>query len=118
VDPVVAEAVGPSSGVWEWQRVDLLEPDSRRELCDWANARQGGYGRRKTCASGIVATDATPEACDAHLFVLGACGVKTADLEACVNVGETDLCASAASDACGAIRRCPASDGGPAPVRP
>jgi hypothetical protein len=111
-DADVAE-VGESSGVWEWQRVDLLEPRSRRALCDWANARQGGYGRTQRCGSSFLTTDRSAAECDTRMLALGRCGVVTANLEDCVNAGQADLCAAAASAACAALREChPTPDGG------
>jgi hypothetical protein len=104
-DASVAE-VGESSFVWAWQRVDLLDPESRLELCDWMNARQGGYGRSQRCATGVLTTDHDAAHCDQHLLALGACGVVTAQVEACVNVGESDLCASAADALCAKLTSC------------
>jgi hypothetical protein len=105
-DAAAVAELGSSSGVWEWQRVDLLDPGSRRELCDWANGRGGGYGRQVVCATGVVANDADRAACDRRLFVLGACGVVTHDVEACSNASAADLCAAMTSPFCAPLLRC------------
>ena len=44
--------VGNSSGVPRSSTVGSLDGSQEATLCDWENAKQGGYGRSVTCSDG------------------------------------------------------------------
>jgi hypothetical protein len=102
-----------TSGVWEWQRVDLLSASEKKTLCDWENAARGGYGQKTSCAGGQVDNDADQEACVArHDFVGAQCGVIAADVEACASMLRENICVYLIWRVCEVFRTCRSDAGG------
>lgn len=78
-------------------------------LCDWTNARQGGYGRSVTCLDGTEqTTDADRVSCVGVIPQVGiACPTLTvADVETCVKAIGPMLCEITTNPACGNLAAC------------
>ena len=106
--------VGSSSGVSRQATVASLTPQQAGTLCDWTNARQGGYGRDVTCSDGSSeGTDPDKQSCVESIPYIGtACPTLTvADIEDCANAIGSDVCALATAAGCANLRQCLASVG-------
>jgi hypothetical protein len=106
--------VGPSSGLSRQATVASLTPQQAGTLCDWTNARQGGYGRDVTCSNGSSeGTDPDKQSCVESIPYIGtACPTLTvADIEDCANAIGSDVCMIATAAGCANLRQCLASVG-------
>jgi hypothetical protein len=86
----------------------LTEAQAAR-LCDWANLKQGGYGRTVTCSDGTQeVTHADNLSCVESIpYVAVACPTLTvADVENCVNAIGADLCQTTTHPACANLAAC------------
>jgi hypothetical protein len=86
-------------------------------LCDWTNARQGGYGRSVTCTDGSPqTTDVSQADCVASVPAAGTyCPTLTVgDDEDCANAVLTDLCSLPNQAACANLNACISSLPAPA----
>jgi hypothetical protein len=100
---------GTSSGVPRTSTIGSLSPAQAATLCDWVNAKQGGYGRSVTCSDGsTTTTDANQAEC-----VAGSAAAQTycptltvADTEDCTNAIGTNLCEISTASACAAVATC------------
>jgi hypothetical protein len=86
---------GPA-GVDRSANVASISSSELGALCDWANARLGGYGRTETCNDGrSFHTFASQAECVAHPFPM-TCNATVGQYEDCITavVGNTSsLCA-------------------------
>jgi hypothetical protein len=99
----------PSSGLPLTAPLASLTGPQAATLCDWTNARQGGYARSVTCTDGSAeATDPDRATCVQLISYLGAlCPTLTVgDTEECVDATRTNLCGIATSPACAALVAC------------
>ena len=104
-----ANDVGPSSGLPRTATVGSLTPAQAGLLCDWTNAKQGGYGRVVNCPDGSQQTsdpDAATCVQSAGDFATYCPTVLVADVEDCANATGTDLCAFTTAAACANLRAC------------
>lgn len=100
---------GNSSGVPRASTVGSLSASQAATLCDWTNAKQGGYGRTVTCPDGSTRTTDTNQAeCVAGASVAQtACPTLTVgDTEDCANAIGTNLCEVVTASACAAVATC------------
>jgi hypothetical protein len=100
---------GPSSGLSRQATIASLTTQQAGTLCDWTNAKQGGYGRDATCSDGSdQGTDPDMESCVESVPLVGAlCPTLTVgDIEDCANATGTDLCAFATAAGCAVFRQC------------
>jgi len=100
---------GPSSGLSRQATLASLTSQQAATLCDWSNAKQGGYGREATCSDGsLQETDSDKQSCVESVPYVGAlCPTLTVgDIEDCANATGTDLCALTTAAACAAFRQC------------
>jgi hypothetical protein len=100
---------GDSSGVPRSATVGSLSSTDATTLCDWVNAKQGGYGRTVTCSDGSTRTTDTDQA----ICVAGSHAAQTAcptltvgETEDCANAIGSDLCAISTASACAAVSAC------------
>jgi hypothetical protein len=106
IGALLAIACGSSDGGGGPAGVDRSAPiasigtSELGEICDWANARLGGYGRTEKCSDGrSFHTFASHDECAAHPFPL-TCMATVGQYEDCVTAltsKSSSLCASAAS---------------------
>jgi hypothetical protein len=100
-----------SSGFPRDKLVAHLTPAEVARLCDWLSAKQGGYGRRVTCADGHTAeTDESLVTCvrdylDLRL-VLETCQLTVGQMEDCSRAVGLDLCTLETANECGPLRAC------------
>jgi hypothetical protein len=97
---------GLSTGLPRWNILGSLDTPQAGTLCDWANAKQGGYGRSVMCPDGSEqTTDDDKATCvqTAPLFADFCPTLTVGDVEDCVNAIGTDLCALATASGGGAI---------------
>jgi len=100
---------GTSSGLPRTDTVGSLIPSDAGLLCDWTNAKQGGYGRAVTCTDGSSqGTDPDKASCIQSVHDFGtACPTLTvADVEDCANAIGQDICQLTSSPACTNLNRC------------
>jgi hypothetical protein len=100
---------GNSSGVPRTSTVGSLSPTQAATLCDWTNAKQGGYGRTVNCSDGSTRTTDTNQAeCVAGSSAAQtACPTLTvANTEDCANAIGANLCEVSTASACAAIAAC------------
>ena len=101
--------VGSSSGLPRSSTVASLTQTEFGTLCDWTNAKQGGYGRSMMCSDGSEETTDADKAYCVAAFPLVAqyCPTLTvADLEDCANATGTNLCAYPTAAGCANARAC------------
>jgi hypothetical protein len=100
---------GPTSGLSRQATIASLNAQQAATICDWTNAKQGGYGRDTTCSDGSSQeTDADKQTCVESVPLVGAlCPTLTVgDIEDCANATGTDLCALTTAAGCAAFRQC------------
>jgi hypothetical protein len=116
--PSTGSSVGPSSGLPRGSTVGSLTTAQAVVLCDWTNARQGGYGRNVTCTDGSTqTTDPNQADCVAGVpFFLSYCPTLTVgDAEDCTNAVLIDLCSLPNQAACANVNAC--LNSAPAPAQ-
>lgn len=104
-----APPVGNSSGLPRSSTIASLTTAQAGTLCDWANAKEGGYGRSMTCPDGSDgSTDPSRESCVSLVVYLGIkCPtLSVGDLEDCGNASGADVCSIPAQAACAAFNAC------------
>lgn len=102
-------ALGTSSGVAPGIRLMNLSFDQATALCNWANQKQGGYGRSVTCSSGSVqSTNSSAAGCVQRTLALGGqcLALTVGNIEDCANATGTDLCKLETAAPCGTILTC------------
>jgi hypothetical protein len=102
-------SVGTASGVARSKALANLTFDEASALCDWANQKQGGYGRSVTCSSGrLESTGSSTGSCVTRTLGLGGqCQALTvANIEDCANAAGPDLCQLESAAACSPIWSC------------
>lgn len=102
-------SVGNSSGVPRSSTVGSLDGSQAATLCDWENAKQGGYGRSVTCPDGSTqTTDPDRATCvsQAPYFSTYCPTLTVGDLEDCANALGTNICNVATEPACGPVATC------------
>jgi hypothetical protein len=107
--PSNRSGVGPSSGLPRGSTFGSLTNAQAVVLCDWTNARQGGYGRNVTCTDGSTqTTDPNQAECVAAVPTAGSyCPTLTVgDAEDCANAVLTDLCTLPNQAACANVNAC------------
>jgi hypothetical protein len=99
---------GPSSGLTRSEALATLDANETGILCDWSNAKQGGYGRNVSCPDGPGTTDRSKESCVSGIPLYASlCPTLTVgDVEDCDNAIGTDLCAFYTAAACANVRAC------------
>jgi len=78
-------------------------------LCDWTNAKQGGYGRSVTCADGATrTTDPSQSECVAGVsgFQTNCPTLTVANVEDCTNAIGSNLCEITTASACAPVATC------------
>ena len=101
--------VGPSSGLPRTAAIGSLSPSDAGILCDWTNAKQGGYGRAVSCADGTQqGTDPDKTSCVQSVGDYGgSCPTLTvADVEDCADATGTNVCAFGTTAACDKLAAC------------
>jgi hypothetical protein len=91
-----------ASGVASGKRLDTLTDAEKAQLCDWTNAKLGGYGGSIDCGGGLT-LDAKPSqaACVAGLPTT--CAATVAQAEACANA---QSCANLVPAECAPLLQC------------
>ena len=100
---------GDSSGVPRASTVASLSASQAATLCDWENAKQGGYGRSVTCGdAGTRTTDTNQQECVMGMsYTKTACPTLTvANVEDCANAIGADLCAISTNATCAPLATC------------
>ena len=94
---------GPgASGVASSKRLDSLTEAEKATLCDWTNAKLGGYGMSVDCGGGLaLEADASQADCVAEWYT--SCAATVAQGEACANAAS---CSNLLPDACAWILSC------------
>ena len=73
-----------ASGVASGKRLDSLTDAEKGTLCDWQNAKLGGYGMSMDCGGGVsLEADASQADCVADWFTT--CTATVGQAEACAN---------------------------------
>lgn len=91
-----------ASGVASSKRLDSLTDAEKALLCDWTNAKLGGYGMSMDCGGGLsLDADASQAECVADWFTT--CAATVAQGEACANASS---CADLIPAACAPIASC------------
>jgi hypothetical protein len=91
-----------ASGVASSKRIDSLTDAEKALLCDWTNAKLGGYGGSVDCGGGFsLNADASQAECVADWFTT--CAATVAQGEACANASS---CADPIPAACAPIASC------------
>jgi hypothetical protein len=101
--------VGNSSGLPRSSTLASLTSGQGGTLCDWVNAKEGGYGRTFNCPDGSQAmSDPDRASCVDVIGYLGTnCPTLTvANLEDCANASGTDVCSIPTQTACAAFDAC------------
>jgi hypothetical protein len=100
-----APPTGSSSGLPRSAAISDLTADQQPALCDWWNAKQGGYGQSIDCGgTEPEVTDGDQAEC---VDGLSACDSATvADFEDCANAMGTDLCKFRTAPACATLANC------------
>jgi hypothetical protein len=102
-------SVGNSSGVPRSSTIGSLDSSQAVTLCDWENAKQGGYGRSITCPDGSTqTTDADRATCVSQVPYFGTyCPTLTVgDIEDCANALGINICNVGSEPACGPVAAC------------
>jgi hypothetical protein len=102
-------AVGTSSGLPRTDTVGSLTAAQAATLCDWLNARQGGYGQSVTCPDGSHDdTDNNQASCVASVptVATGCPSLTVGDIEDCANAIGTNLCAMSTAAGCANVNAC------------
>ncbi len=102
-------AVGTSSGLPRTDTVGSLTGAQAATLCDWLNAKQGGYGRSVSCPDGSEAdTDLSQASCVASVpsFATGCPSLTVGDVEDCANAIGTSLCQMPTAAGCANVNAC------------
>jgi hypothetical protein len=97
------------SGVPATTKLTELTPDQAKAVCDYSNAKQGGYGRKMTCSDGLDYDTHSDQAfCITQLPGLGSvCNDLTVgDIEGCADATGADLCKAATAPGCAALEDC------------
>ncbi|HXJ22778.1 MAG TPA: hypothetical protein VMT03_21350 [Polyangia bacterium] len=100
---------GNSSGVPRSSTIASLTTTQSATLCDWEDAKQGGYGRTVTCTDGSTRTTDTNQAeCIAGMgYAKTLCPTLTvADVEDCANAIGANLCEISTDPACANLAAC------------
>ena len=91
-----------ASGVASGKRLDSLTDAEKGQLCDWTNAKLGGYGASMDCGNGFsIAADDSQADCIANWFTT--CSATVAQGEACANA---QSCTDFAPSACAPLATC------------
>jgi hypothetical protein len=101
--------VGNSSGLPRSSTVGSLDSSQAATLCDWENAKQGGYGRSVSCPDGSTqTTDANRAYCvSAVPYFATYCPTLTVgEVEDCANALGTNICNIATEPACAPVAAC------------
>jgi hypothetical protein len=101
--------VGASSGLPRTDTIGSLAAAQAATLCDWLNARQGGYGRSVTCPDGgHEDTDNNQASCVASVpdFATGCPSLTVGDVEDCANAIATNLCQMPTAAGCANVNAC------------
>jgi hypothetical protein len=99
---------GTSSGIPRDLSLASLTTDQASTLCDWANLKQGGYGRLVTCSGRAEATNPSNFSCVNSTTSIGnRCPQLTVgNIEDCANVTGADLCKLESASECVAVTTC------------
>jgi hypothetical protein len=102
---------GDSSGVPPASTIGSLSSAQAATLCDWENAKAGGYGRSVTCSDGSARmSDVNQAECVAGMNLAGTTRCTTltvGDVEGCANAIGTNLCElSSTNAACANLAAC------------
>jgi hypothetical protein len=103
-------AVGTSSGLPRTDTVGSLTGAQAATLCDWLNARQGGYGQSVSCPDGSEAdTDLSQSSCVASVpnVATGCPSLTVGNVEDCANAIGTNLCSMPTAAGCANVNACP-----------
>jgi hypothetical protein len=98
-----------SSGIPRSDTVGSLNASQAATLCDWENAKQGGYGRTVTCSDGSTqTTDPDQATCAAVVpYFANKCPTLTVgDIEDCADGLGTNICNLPTESACAALNAC------------
>ncbi|HEY2899007.1 MAG TPA: hypothetical protein VGL59_00415 [Polyangia bacterium] len=96
---------GNSSGLPRTSTVSALTDDQKGTLCDWWNAKQGGYGQSADCGGGDTESDDTDQ--DDCLSGLDDCdSAMVSDFEDCANAVGANLCMFDTAPACTTLFTC------------
>jgi len=91
-----------ASGVPSSKRLDSLTDAEKALLCDWTNAKLGGYGMSVDCGGGLsLDADASQAECVAEWYT--SCSATVAQGEACANEAS---CANLLPSSCSWILSC------------
>ncbi|HXI56815.1 MAG TPA: hypothetical protein VNO55_12195 [Polyangia bacterium] len=100
-----APPTGSSSGLPRSTAISDLTADQQPALCDWWNAKQGGYGQSVDCGGpDPEVTDSDQAECVDGLSLCDSATV--ADFEDCANAMGTDLCKFRTDPACATLAGC------------
>jgi hypothetical protein len=102
-------AVGTSSGLPRASTLGSLTSAQDSTLCDWENAKQGGYGRSVSCPDGSEDdTDLSQASCVASVpgFATGCPSLTVGDVEDCANAIGTNLCQMPTAAGCANVNAC------------
>ena len=91
-----------ASGVPSGKRLDSLTDAEKGLLCDWTNAKLGGYGMSKDCGGGF-SLDADPSQADCVAGAPTSCAATVAQAEACANA---QSCANLLPSQCAPLANC------------
>lgn len=101
--------VGTSSGLPRAATLGSLTAAQDATLCDWENAKQGGYGQSVSCSDGShTDTDNNQASCVASVpgFATGCPTLTVGDVEDCANAIGTNLCAMPTAAGCANVNAC------------
>lgn len=102
-------AVANSSGLPRSSTLASLTTAEDWVLCDWVNAKEGGYGRTVSCSDGSQQmSDPDQASCADSVVYLGTkCpSLSVGDVEDCANSTGANLCSVPTSAACAAFTAC------------
>jgi hypothetical protein len=101
--------VGDSSGVPRSSTIGSLTVTQAATLCDWEDAKQGGYNRTVTCTDGNTrTTDASQAECVSGMgYARTFCpSLTVADVEDCANAIGVSICEISTAPACANLAAC------------
>jgi len=94
---------GPgASGVDSSKRLDVLNDTEKGQICDWTNAKLGGYGMSMDCGGGLT-IDAEASQAECIAGAPTSCAATVAQAEACANALS---CANPIPDVCAPLLSC------------
>jgi hypothetical protein len=105
-------SVGTSSGLPRASTVASLNATQDATLCDWSNAKEGGYGRSFNCPDGgQMMSDPDQASCVGTIMLVGSScpSLTVGDIEDCGNASGTNLCSVPTLAGCAVFNACVAT---------